>query len=174
MAADTSSALLALDLAEKARTDAVKLIAEARVLDGRRASDRSAVEAASATAVASASTATARSEAAGSYAAAAAASAEQAEENVVAGVAATGQRIVTTTNPQKLLNGKVGRKMWRVFNLSGAVPAYLGYSDNPAEAGIPLSIGGTALPGYVADIPVETNEIWFHGAVGSELSVQEG
>jgi hypothetical protein len=100
--------------------------------------------------------------------------AAQAEENVVAGVAATGQRFFTTTNPQKLLDADPARKMWRVYNLSLETVAYLGYSNVAADAGIPLAIDGRPLPGHASDIPAETNEIWYHGRVGSELSVPRG
>lgn len=96
------------------------------------------------------------------------------EEAVLGGVSASGTVITTTANPQKILNENASRKMWRVFNLSGSVTSMLGYSNVAGDAGIPLSIGGMALPGYVADIPVEVNELWHHGPVGTVLSVQEG
>lgn len=90
-----------------------------------------------------------------------------------AAVAMSGSRIVTTTNPQRLLASNAARKTWRVFNLSAQV-ATLGYDNDPTHAAIPLALDGVALAGYVADEPVEANEIWYHGPIGSVLGVVEG
>jgi len=83
----------------------------------------------------------------------------------------SGRQITTTTNPQRLAPANPGRVGWALWNLSAVVGAKVGYSSDPNTAYMPVPPDATfALQGGAV---VETNELWFHGDIGSEIGFGE-
>lgn len=84
----------------------------------------------------------------------------------------SGNVVVTTANPHKLMNANRERKGWRIYALDpNASSGKLGYNNAPGQAYIPLPPDATYPVGN--DSPCEANEIWFHGPAGSTLGVGE-
>lgn len=85
-----------------------------------------------------------------------------------------GQVITTATNPQRLSPGNQNRNAWRAFTLGGGASAgKIGYSSNPNGAYIPMPADSSYPVGSDAGVPVEINELWYHGAAGSIIGFAE-
>lgn len=86
-----------------------------------------------------------------------------------------GQKIITTSDPQRLAPENQNRTAWRAYGLDAAAQAGLiGYSSVAGQACIPMPTSSQYPVGSSAgEAPTETNELWYHGDVGSTIGFAE-